>query len=225
MKISLHLGCALLACCLGGCVSLPPGSDYPKTRTVALPEPEATHLGRQFADAAHEHGTKAAYRIITVGVDGFLMRMEMINTAERTLDLQYYILHEDESGRLLTEALRRAADRGVRVRLLLDDGETVSGDEQIFAIAARANVEVRIFNPFAYRGHNQFIRATEYLFNHSRLDYRMHNKLIVADNSIALVGGRNIGDQYFQIDPQSQFADDDVFVGGPIVHELSGNLR
>jgi putative cardiolipin synthase len=147
--------------------------------------------------------------------------MEMINTAERTLDLQYYIFHGDESGKLLTDALIRAADRGVRVRLLLDDGETVPGDEQIFAIADRANVEVRVFNPFAYRGHNQLIRATEFLFNHSRLDHRMHNKLLVADNSIALIGGRNIGDQYFQIDYESQFADDDVFAAGPIAQQLS----
>jgi putative cardiolipin synthase len=218
------LNCLLFACSLGGCASLPPGSDYPKTATAALTEPEATPTGKQFAAAAHEHGTQAAYRIISVGVDGFLMRMEMINTAERTLDLQYYIFHGDESGKLLTDALIRAADRGVRVRLLLDDGETVPGDEQIFAIADRANVEVRVFNPFAYRGHNQLIRATEFLFNHSRLDHRMHNKLLVADNSIALVGGRNIGDQYFQIDPESQFADDDVFVGGPIVHNLSGTF-
>src|SRR5271169_7158409 len=178
------LNCLLFACCLGGCASLPPGSDYPKTATAALSEPETTAIGKQFASAAHEHGTKAAYRIISVGVDGFLMRMEMINAAERTLDLQYYIFHGDESGRLLTDALIRAADRGVRVRLLLDDGETVPGDEQIFAIADRTNVEVRVFNPFAYRGHNQLIKATEYLFNHSRLDYRMHNKLLVADNSI-----------------------------------------
>jgi putative cardiolipin synthase len=216
--------CLLFACWLGGCASLPPGSDYPKTPSVALTEPEATRVGQQFASAAHEHGTKAAYRIISVGVDGFLMRMEMINTAERTLDLQYYILHGDESGRLLTDALMQAAARGVRVRLLLDDGETVPGDEQVFALAGRANVEVRVFNPFAYRGHNQLIRATEYIFSHSRLDHRMHNKLFVADNSIALIGGRNIGDQYFQIDPQSQFADDDMFVGGPIVHELSGTF-
>jgi putative cardiolipin synthase len=110
------------------------------------------------------------------------------------------------------------------VRLLLDDGDTLAGDEQIFAIAGRANVELRIFNPFAYRGHNRLMKGTEYLFNHSRLDYRMHNKLLVADNSIALLGGRNIGDQYFQIDPESQFADDDVFAGGPIVHELSGTF-
>lgn len=218
------LSCMLVAFGLGGCASLPPGSAYPKTPSTALTEPEATKVGRQFATAAHEHGGKAGYRIISIGVDGFLIRMEMINTAERTLDLQYYILRGDESGRLLTDALIRAADRGVRVRLLLDDGETVPGDEQIFAIAGRANVEMRVFNPFAYRGHNRLLKGTEYLLNHSRLDYRMHNKLLVTDNSMALVGGRNIGDQYFQIDPESQFADDDVFVAGPIVHELSGTF-
>jgi cardiolipin synthase C len=213
--------CLLLAFSLVGCASLPPGSDYPKTPSTALTEPEATKVGRQFATAAHEHGDESAYRIVSVGVDGFLLRMEMINTAERTLDLQYYILHGDESGRLLTEALLRAADRGVRVRLLLDDGEAVPGDEQIFAIAGRPNVEIRVFNPFAYRGENRFLKGTEYLLHHSRLDYRMHNKLLVADNSMALAGGRNIGDQYFQIDPDSQFADDDVFVAGPTVHDLS----
>lgn len=152
------------------------------------------------------------------------MRLEMINGAERTLDLQYYILRSDESGRLLTDALIRAADRGVRVRLLLDDGDAVPGDEQIFAIASRPNVEIRVFNPFAYRGENRLLKGTEYLLHHSRLDYRMHNKLLVADNSIALMGGRNIGDQYFQIDPDTQFADDDVFVAGPIVHDLSGTF-
>jgi putative cardiolipin synthase len=218
------LSCTLAASWLAGCASLPPGSAYPRTPSTALAEPEATQVGRQFTAAAHEHGGMAAYRIISVGVDGFLTRMEMINTAERTLDLQYFIWRGDESGRLLTDALIRAAERGVRVRLLLDDGETVPGDEQILAIAGRANVEIRIFNPFAYRGHNRMLRAAEYLLNHSRLDYRMHNKLLVTDNSIALVGGRNIGDQYFQIDPESQFADDDVFVGGPTVHELSGTF-
>jgi putative cardiolipin synthase len=216
--------CVLLACSLGGCASLPPGADFPKIRSVALSEPQTTRLGSEFAAAAHERGEKSGYRIISIGVDGFLMRMEMINTAERTLDLQYFILRGDESGRLLTDALIRAADRGVRVRLLLDDGETVAGDEQIFAIAGRANVQIRLFNPFAYRGHNRLVKGAEYLLNHSRLDYRMHNKLLVTDNSIALVGGRNIGDQYFQIDPESQFADADVFAAGPIVRELSGKF-
>jgi putative cardiolipin synthase len=100
----------------------------------------------------------------------------------------------------------------------------VAGDQQIFSIASRANVEIRVFNPFAYRGHNRLLKGTEYLLKHARLDYRMHNKLLVADNSMALLGGRNVGDQYFQVDPVSQFADDDVFVAGPIVHELSGTF-
>jgi putative cardiolipin synthase len=218
------MGFLAVACWLSGCASLPPGSSYPKTVSTALDEPETTVIGRQFAIAAREHNDQGGYRIISVGVDGFLMRMEMINTAERTLDLQYFILRGDESGTLLTDALNRAADRGVRVRLLLDDADKVPGDEQVLALADRPNVEIRIFNPFAYRGYNRLVRGTEYLFSHSRLDYRMHNKLLVTDNSMALLGGRNIGDQYFQIDPESQFADDDIFVGGPIVQELSGTF-
>ena len=214
----------LLTCWLGGCASTPPGSGYPKAASTALTDPETTQAGRQFAAASHEHADKTAYRIVSVGVDGFLLRMEMINSAERTLDLQYYIFHSDESGRLVTDALVRAADRGVRVRLLLDDGEAMPGDEEIFAIAGRPNIEIRVFNPFSYRGENRVVKGTEYLFHHSRLDYRMHNKLLVADNAMALMGGRNIGDQYFQIDPESQFADDDVFVGGPVVRDLSGTF-
>ena len=145
----------------------------------------------------------------------------MINTAERTLDLQYFIFRQDETGQLLTDALLRAADRGVRVRLLIDDGDTLEGDEQIAALGTHPQIEIRIFNPFAYRGHAEILRAVEFAFNASRLDYRMHNKLLVVDNSIALIGGRNIGDQYFQVDPESQFGDDDVFTAGPIVSQLS----
>ena len=191
---------------------------------MALAHPEQTRLGGQFAAAAREHGGASGFRIITVGVDGFLARAQMIDAAERTLDLQYFIFRGDETGRLLTGKLLQAADRGVRVRVLIDDGATVAGDEQIIALDAHPAVEVRIFNPFAYRGHHQSLRIAEFLFNHSRLDYRMHNKLLVADNTVALVGGRNIGNQYFQMDPESQFADDDVFVAGPVAAKLSATF-
>ena len=186
-----------------------------------MAHPEETRLGRQFENAAREHNGNSGFRIIPVGADGFLIRMQMINAAERTLDLQYFIFRGDETGRLLTDAVLRAADRGVRVRVLIDDGETVAGDDQITALEAHPSVEIRIFNPFAYRGHSPLLRATEYMFNSSRLDYRMHNKLLVVDNAIALIGGRNIGDQFFQIDPESQVADDDVFAAGPIAQQLS----
>ncbi len=213
-----------LACWFGGCATAPPGASLPKAPSTALADPNTTEVGRQFTTGARDHGGESAFRIVSIGVDGFLLRMEMINSAQRTLDLQYYIYHSDETGRLLTEAIVRAADRGVRVRLLLDDGEAVPGDEQIFALTGRTNIEIRVFNPFSYRGENRFLKGTEYLFHHSRLDHRMHNKLLVADNAMAIMGGRNIGDQYFQIDPDSQFADDDVFVAGPMVSELSGTF-
>jgi putative cardiolipin synthase len=124
----------------------------------------------------------------------------------------------------LTDALLHAADRGVRVRVLIDDGDTLEGDEQIAALESHPQIEIRIFNPFVYRGHTEMFRAVEFAFTASRLDYRMHNKLLVVDNAIALVGGRNIGDQYFQVDPDSQFGDDDVFTAGPIVKQLSNTF-
>ena len=206
---------------LGGCAMLPPGAGYPRSASSALAHPEQTRLGAQFAEAGREHGGQSGFRIIPVGADGFLMRMQMINAAEKTLDLQYYIFRGDDTGRLLTYALLRAADRGVRVRILVDDGETEDGDEQLALLEAHAKVEMRIFNPFAYRGHATLWRFVEYLFNAGRLDYRMHNKLLVTDNAVALLGGRNIGDQFFQIDPDSQFADDDVFATGPVARQLS----
>jgi putative cardiolipin synthase len=208
----------------GGCVSLQPGANFPKAVSVALVHPEETHLGAQFDSAALAHGGDSAFRIISVGVDGFLMRAQMIDAAERTLDLQYFIFRGDETGRLLTDGLLRAADRGVRVRVLVDDGDTLAGDEQISALDTHPNVQVRIFNPFAYRGHNSMRRTLEFMFHASRLDYRMHNKLLVVDNAVALVGGRNIGNQYFQMDPESQFADDDVFAAGPIAMQLSATF-
>lgn len=214
----------LFALFLNGCASLPPGADFPKQASSALAHPESTHLGSQFIQQSAQHEGNSAFRILAVGADGFLARMQMINAAQRTLDLQYFIFRGDDTGRLLSEAVIHAAKRGVRVRILVDDGQTVAGDEQITELAAYRSVEIRIFNPFAYRGHSTLIRAMEFALNASRLDYRMHNKLLVVDNSIALIGGRNIGDQYFQIDPESQFADDDVFAAGPIVQKLSATF-
>src|ERR1035441_4765043 len=103
---------------LAGCATLPPGSDFPKTASSALAQPEETRFGRQFADAAREHGGNSAFRMLAVGVDCCLTRVLIVNAAERTLDLQYFIFRADETGELLTDAVLRAADRGVRVRVL-----------------------------------------------------------------------------------------------------------
>jgi putative cardiolipin synthase len=218
--VNSSAGLAVVAALIAGCASLP-GAGYPRVSSVSLVNPEDTKLGTQFAVASRLHDGNSGFRILTAGVDGFLTRVEMIGSAQKSLDLQYFIFRGDETGRLLTDSLVRAADRGVRIRVLVDDGDTVPGDEQIAALDAHPSIEVRIFNPFGYRGHIRAIRALEFMFNASRLDYRMHNKLLVVDNSVALVGGRNIGNQYFQLDPRSQFADDDVFSAGPIARQLS----
>jgi putative cardiolipin synthase len=213
----IAFGCALLLC---GCTTLP-GRDLRRTPSSPPAQPPNPALLQPFAADAQAHATESGFRLYPVGVDGLLLRLELIEAAHSSLDLQYYIFHGDESGKLITEALGRAAARGVRVRILTDDVETVRGDEQLYALAGQPHVEIRIFNPWRYRGHNSFLRGVEYLFSHRRLDFRMHNKLFIADRAIALVGGRNIGDEYFQVDPDWQFADDDVFTAGPAVQELA----
>jgi cardiolipin synthase C len=214
----------LLVTMLCGCASLPPGSDFPKKSSVAFAHPEDTQLGHHFLDAPREQPDDSAFRIISTGVDAFAARMQLIDAAEHSLDLQYFIFHQDATGRLLTGALLRAADRGVHVRVLVDDGATERGDNRIRLLAADPRIEVRVFNPFIYRGDSTVRRTLEYIVRHGRLDFRMHNKLLVVDNASALIGGRNIGDQYFQIDPEGQYADDDVFVGGPTVQQLSARF-
>jgi putative cardiolipin synthase len=199
---------------LSGCSNLPPGAGYPKTRVVTVPLASPTQLGSNFRGAVASHDRSSGFHIFCAGVDGFLTRIELIRAAERSLDLQYYIFRGDKTGSVVRDALKEAALRGVHVRILVDDADTVAGDERLFDLAGVPNVEVRVYNPWSYRGHVRLFRHLEFLTHHSRLDYRMHNKLLIADQAVALAGGRNIGDQYFQVDPDSQFADDDVFTVG-----------
>jgi putative cardiolipin synthase len=213
----------LLAVTLGGCATVSLRSvDRPPSR--ALPDPAVTRLGRQFLGLSAEHGGRSGFYLIEAGVAGLAARIQMVRSAERTLDVQYFIFRGDETGTFLTEELRHAADRGVRVRVLVDDGDTKAGDEHLLQLDGHPNIEVRVFNPFGYRNHNFFLRNLDFLLHESQLDYRMHNKLLVVDNAVALAGGRNIGNQYFQVDPRSQFADADVFVAGPLVQTLSGSF-
>src|SRR5882757_287751 len=175
---------SVLASVLSGCSNLPPGADYPKTRSLAVPLTAPTRLSTAFQNVVAMHGSSSGFHIFSVGVDGLLTRMELIESAERTLDLQYYIFRGDDTGGTIRAALKRAAARGVRIRILVDDADTVSGDERLFELANVANVEVRVYNPWAYRGHARLIRHLEYLTHHSRLDYRMHNKLLIADQTV-----------------------------------------
>jgi putative cardiolipin synthase len=138
-------------------------------------------------------------------------------TADRTLDLQYYIWHDDLTGREMAASIMRAADRGVRVRLLLDDLGTNADDQFLLALASHPNVQVRLFNPVANRTFKKLGSAAEFF----RVNRRMHNKALIADNQAAILGGRNIGDEYFGASSTVAFGDLDVLVHGPVVREVS----
>lgn len=209
---------------LYGCASLPPGSGAPKRLSYAYAHPEETLLGKQFGRDARRHAGDSGFFLINNGTDGLLTRLELVRKAQQTLDLQYYIFRGDNSGLQLADALLRAADRGVRIRILVDDGDTEARDDQLKRLALHPNIRMRVFNPFDYRGHSSLFRAIEFALDKGRLDYRMHNKLFIADNAAALIGGRNIGDAYFQMSPLSQLGDDDLFTVGPMVKQLSGTF-
>jgi putative cardiolipin synthase len=215
------IACSLLF--LAGCVSIPPPSTHAPAQA---PQQRAgdSWLGKAFRDQVAQHRPQSGFRLFSAGIEGLLLRIELIDKARSSLDLQYYIFRSDDTGRLVQQAVLRAADRGVHVRIITDDGETVVGDEKLLLLAAHPRIEVRVFNPFEYRGHNGLLRALDFLFHKSRLDYRMHNKLMVVDGSAAVTGGRNIGDQYFQVSPDSQFGDDDVLVAGPMVDRLAAEF-
>ncbi|MEP6997668.1 MAG: phospholipase D family protein [Betaproteobacteria bacterium] len=215
---------ALAALLLAGCATLPPGSDYPKAASSALTHPEQTRLGRQFAPLAAAHAGLSGFRLIPVGIDSFLMRMEMAQQAERTLDVQYFVIENDDTGKLVQEALLQAADRGVRVRLLLDDEGSYGRAEKLKPLAAHPNIELRMFNPSALRSPVQAVHDIELLLAASRLNYRMHNKLYLVDNEVGIIGGRNIGDAYFQEGRDLEFGDYDAIAAGAIVKDMSASF-
>jgi len=206
---------ALCAAMLAGCATAPPGADYPREPSHALTQNGDTKLGKLTAGWSAAHGGFSGFRLLPAGLDGFALRSEMAEAAERTIDAQYFILHGDDTGRLFITRLLAAADLGVRVRLLLDDANSIGGDRRVTTLAAHRNIEVRMFNPFRVRTGLEPFRAANLAFEAERLSRRMHNKLMVIDNAIAVAGGRNIGDEYFQGNRAFEFGDFDVFVAGP----------
>jgi putative cardiolipin synthase len=186
----------------------------------AVPPAATAKLDRAvLAQLGTEPGVSGV-RMVENNAAAFAYRAASAAAAERTLDLQYYIWHDDLTGRLLAIEALRAAERGVRVRLLVDDIDA-RGKHDIFAVAdLHPNVEVRIFNPFYSRA-GVLGLAGEWLLRASRLNHRMHNKAWIADNRVAIIGGRNIGDEYFGASQHSNFSDLDVVLTGPVVAEVS----
>jgi len=219
MRNTCLLAAAVLV--LSGCAGLP--RHVEKTRSVAFQEPGTTTLGRIVV--SDEVGKNlSGIRLLSSGDEAFASLIALADHAEHTLDIQYYIIHEDESSRTLLHHVRLAADRGVRVRVLVDDLNTVGEDRRFMHLSSHANVEVRVFNPFTAGRFWTWTRFIASATDIRRINHRMHNKLFVADNALAITGGRNIGDAYFTLDPHSNFVDLDVVAAGPIVPALSASF-
>jgi putative cardiolipin synthase len=208
------LAACLIAGSLAGCAALPPLE--PRVVSRALADTGATRIGKAVVPLAAAHPGLSGVHVLVDGRDAFAARMTMADTAERSLDVQYYIWRNDTTGTLLLEALRAAAARGVRVRLLLDDNNTAGMDGVLALLAALPNVEVRLFNPFASRR----ARLLGMLGDFSRLNRRMHNKSFSADGQATIVGGRNVGDEYFDAAGEVLFSDLDILAVGPVVAEV-----
>jgi putative cardiolipin synthase len=203
---------------LAGCASLPAVTDRPHSTAPA--NTQATRIGRALAAPLAANPGKSAIHPLSSARDAFAARVVLAEAADRSLDVQYYIWRADITGALLCEALWRAAERGVRVRLLLDDNSTRGLDEAIAALDAHPGIEVRLFNPYANRG----FRLGELAIDFSRLNRRMHNKSFTADNQATIVGGRNVGDEYFGAESPVAFTDLDVLAAGPVVREVSASF-
>jgi len=210
------LALAAVAVLQSGCSTLPPLE--PRTPTTAITATQDTALGKAIAPRAAEHPGKAGVHALAQPTDAFAARILLAAAAQRTLDVQYYIWHGDETGYLMFEAAWQAAERGVRVRLLVDDNNTGGLDETLAALDAHPNLEVRLYNPLAIRG----MRVLNYATDFTRVNRRMHNKSLTADNQATIVGGRNIGNEYFGAGDATVFADLDVLLVGPSVREVSG---
>jgi len=198
-----------------GCATLPPPKD--RVETAALTDTAATRLGRAIAPGVAANPAKTGIHALPDPRDAFAVRVLLANAAEKSLDAQYFIWNGDHVGYLLFQALWQAAERGVRVRLLLDDLNTTGLDSTIAALHAHPNIEVRLYNPVVIRDNRMLNFVTDF----TRVNRRMHNKSFTADNQATVVGGRNIADEYFGAGTELSFADLDVLAVGPAVSEVS----
>lgn len=209
----------LLLVQIAGCALLPDRTPTPPE--FALEEVADTPLHRMATASAQAGAPPSGFRLLFAGESAFNARIALAQRAVRSLDVQYYVLAGDATGRGFLRELRDAALRGVRVRLLVDDLNAAGGDDLLRGLAAHPNVQVRLFNPLPVRMPSVGLRLLLSMHHFGRINHRMHNKLFVADNSIAITGGRNVADEYFMNDARANFVDLDVLSTGPVVRELS----
>ncbi len=210
----------LLSICflLSSCAALPDNSQ--QLYSTAPTDTDSTTLGKGVWKLSRKNPGKSGFILLDDGLDAFVARAKLASLAERTIDVQYYLFNDDTVGALVAYSLLQAADRGVRVRILLDDMGLADRDASLVTLDNHPNIEIRIFNPFSrmYSRHVQFITRL------GDVTRRMHNKSFTVDNQVTVVGGRNIGDEYFNADPDLAFGDLDVMAIGPVVKEVSDSF-
>jgi putative cardiolipin synthase len=211
--------CVVVAACLAlglaGCATY--RTEVPRPASYALAAPGETTIGRALAPALARHPGESAFSLLQYGALAFLARAALADLAERTIDVQYYIYEADDSGVVLADRLLAAARRGVRVRMLVDDGNLFASEDRLATLAGNPNLEIRVFNP--YRNRVRWMRPFEFAFSFGRVQRRMHNKIFAVDGELAVIGGRNIGDDYFDLHRGVNFSDLELLGAGPIAQQ------
>ena len=220
-RVLQGLAVAFAALWLSGCASLPSEVDRPVS--TALANPAETRLGSLVAARAAKAGTRndSGFALVGDAELAFTSRMTLIKAAQKTLDIQYYAIFADETTERMFDALREAAGRGVRIRILLDDFNTSGKNAQVLKLAFEKNIELRLFNPLPGGRGSLMLRILGNLKDTARMQRRMHNKIFVADNAVAITGGRNLGETYFGQSTGTNFVDIDVLAAGRIAQDLS----
>lgn len=215
MKIRRVCSLFVVALVVNGCAQLP--KNYEIKPSTAVTGTDDTALGLRSIAVRQGHLEESRLIPLLDGIDAFYVRAALANMAERSMDLQYFIWHKDVTGQVLLKLVLDAADRGVRVRMLIDDLTNHALDPEFYALDTHPNISIRLFNPFATRG----FKYVDFLTDTSRIKRRMHNKSFTVDNQYTLVGGRNIGDRYFDAREDDNFYDMDVLASGPVVQQVS----
>jgi putative cardiolipin synthase len=208
----------LCATVFTGCATV--SFDEPKPYSEIIIDTADTRLGNGVSRWTGAHGELSGFYPLTQGMDALGVRLRLAEIAEKSIDLQYFLMKNDTAGTVLVNALLKAADRGVRVRFLLDDIFTEVPDRGLLLMNQHPNIEVRLFNPVSRRGFS----TLNFLGDFSRANRRMHNKSFTVDSQVSVVGGRNIADEYFQLMTDSVFVDFDVLALGPIAGEISNSF-
>ncbi len=215
ITILIILVVVLILVVLGFMTHLPDNSN--RTESKVIPDGETTSLGKAFRPSLQKYPGLTGVHLLGKGLDAFVGRAVLARLAERSIDVQYYMFHQDTVGRLLINELLDAADRGVRVRLLVDDMYGEEADDVWSTLDSHPSFEVRLFNPFV-RGHSKNL---QFITRLRTVNHRMHSKTFTVDNQVTIVGGRNIGDEYFDANPNLAFADMDVMAIGSVVPDVS----